>query len=108
MDMAAPTRRDWYLQEWFETLGLIQHDMVTKLGYPKNTAFKLWHGVQDYRRDYVDDISAMLNIEPFELLMPPAEAMALRRLRATIAEVARSEAPALVGETVPVKTGTDG
>lgn len=86
--MAAPERGDWYLREWFATLGKIQRDLVTQLDYPPATANALWHGVQRYRRDHIQDISALLNVQPYELLMPPEEAMALRRLRSAIAEVA--------------------
>lgn len=106
--MAPPATHDWYLREWFATMGLKQRDLVTKLDYQTQTAFNLWHSIQPYRRDHVEAISALLNIQPFELLMPPAEAMALRRLRATIAEVAKAEAPALPVGEVPGRTGTDG
>lgn len=82
---------DWYLQEWFAALGLIQRDLVTKLDYPTATANALWHGVQRYRRDHIQDVSALLNIRPYELLMPPEEAFAMRRLKAAIAEVTRPE-----------------
>lgn len=107
--MAGTAQHDWYLQEWFAVGGLKQHDLVTKLDYPKNTAFKLWHGVQAYRRDNVDEISALLNIAPYELLMPPEEAMQLRRLRSVIAEVARPEAAGEMGsEVTSDRTGTGG
>lgn len=108
VNMAPPATHDWYLREWFATMGLKQRDLVTKLDYQTQTAFNLWHSIQPYRRDHVEAISALLNIQPFELLMPPAEAMALRRLRATIAEVAKAEAPALPVGEVPGRTGTDG
>lgn len=99
--MANQARRDWYLHEWFATVGLKQADLVTQLGYAKNTAFKLWHGIQEYRRDNVDDIAALVNIQPYELLMPPEEAMAIRRMRSMIAEVAKVE-PQQAVETAPV------
>jgi hypothetical protein len=107
--MALPTSSDWYLREWFATIGLKQFDLVTRLDYPRGTAHKLWHGIQPYRRDNVVDIAALLNIQPFELLMPPEEAMALRRLRSAIAEVAKAEpAPAEAEEAANPRTGTDG
>lgn len=103
--MAAPAHHGWYLQEWFATLDRIQFDLVTELGYHRGTAHKLWHGLQPYRRDNVEDIAAMLNIQPWELLMPPEEAMSLRKLRSAIAEVARTEPEALPS---PPRTGTAG
>lgn len=109
VSMALPTSSDWYLREWFATIGLKQFDLVTRLDYPRGTAHKLWHGIQPYRRDNVVDIAALLNIQPFELLMPPEEAMALRRLRSAIAEVAKAEpAPAEAEEAANPRTGTDG
>ncbi len=88
--MATPSKHDWYLQEWFATVGLKQFDLVTKLDYPRGTAHKLWHGLQPYRRDNVEEISALLNIAPHELLMHPDDAMSLRRLTAAVAEVTRA------------------
>lgn len=38
-------------------------------------------GEQQYTRDAVNEVSAYLNLRPYELLMHPDEAMRLRRLR---------------------------
>jgi len=110
VNMAAPNDHGWYLREWFGTAELRQNDLVTKLDLPKNTAHRLWHGLQPYRRDYVDQISALLNIRPYELLMPPEEAMALRRLRSAIAEVAVPQEPQPIAAAPDDarKTGTRG
>lgn len=107
--MAAATAHDWYLRDWFATVGMKQRDLVTKLDYQPAQAHRLWHSLQPYRRDHVEEISALLNIQPYELLMPPEEAMALRRLKSAIAEVAKTEpaAPA-VEEPHPPRTGTRG
>lgn len=99
--MAESAQSDWYLREWFATAGLKQRDLVTKLDYPPATANALWHGVQRYRRDHIRDVSSLLNIEPWELLMHPDEAMALRRLRSVIAEVAKPEPPVASSEAQP-------
>lgn len=102
----------WYLRDWFATVGLKQHDLVKRLDYPLNTAFKLWHGVQPARADHIADIAALLHIEPWELLMHPEEAMRLRRMRATIAEAAGQPAPPVdlpdFRAAAAKKTGTDG
>lgn len=103
--MAAPAHPGWYIQEWFAVVGLKQFDLVTKLDYQRNTAFKLWHGLQEYRRHHVEDVAALLNIRPYELLMPPEEAMRLRRLQSVVAEVAREDAPA---PSAVDRTGTEG
>lgn len=108
VEMAKPSDGGgWYLREWFETAGLKQFDLVTKLDYQRGTAHKLWHGLQPYRRDNVEQVAALLNIKPYELLMAPEEAMAIRRLRSAIAEVARADA-VVETDTPGVRTGTDG
>lgn len=83
---------DWYLREWCEHLGRKQAQLVTELGFTKNTAHKIWHSKQPYRRDIVNKIAGWLGIAPFELLMPPRDALALRRLRSTAAEIVASAA----------------
>ena len=106
--MAGPTAHDWYLREWFATAGMKQRDLVTKLDYQPAAAHALWHSVQRYRRDHVEEIAALLNIAPYELLMPPEEAMALRRLRSAIAEVTKSEPVPADAVAEPNRTGTAG
>mgnify|MGYP007083506598 FL=1 len=93
--MAAPEHHGWHLQEWFAATNHVQNDLVLQLGFHKNTAHKLFHGLQPYRRDYVEQIAAFLNIRPFELLMLPEDAMAVRRLREAVQAVASPGAEAL-------------
>lgn len=93
LNMENSAGPDWYLHEWFATAGLKQNDLVTKLDYPKNTANRLWHGLQPFRRDHVQAISALLNIKPHELLMHPEDAMRIRRLEAAVREVAQESPP---------------
>lgn len=106
--MANPSAHDWYLREWFALLGKKQRDLITGLDYQPSQAHRIWHGLQPYRRDHVEEISAFLNIAPFELLMPPEDAMAMRRLKTVIAEITKADTI----ETAPVaagtRTGTDG
>ncbi|MET3837485.1 transcriptional regulator with XRE-family HTH domain [Brevundimonas sp. UYEF29] len=102
VNMEKAPQHDWYLHEWFATQGLKQNDLVKQLGYPKNTANRLWHGLQPYRRDHIDEIAALLNIAPHELLMPPEEAMRIRRVQSVLSEVASPAAPpTAVAEDLP-------
>lgn len=106
MNMAAPDRPLWYLQEWFATQGRIQRDLITKLDWLPAKANKVWHGVQIAKLDEVAEIADLLNIAPWELLMAPDEAMKLRRLKSVIAEVAQ---PAPTQDAVATsRTGTNG
>jgi hypothetical protein len=56
---------DWYLKEWLATLGK----------------------KQPYDRDSLNELAAYLHLEPHELLMHPADAMALRQLKATAKQI---------------------
>ena len=85
--MPEPNEPDWYLREWCEQLGRRQADLVKAFGWTKNSAHKIWHSKQPYGRKVVNEIAIWLGIQPYELLMPPREALALRRLRATAAAI---------------------
>ena len=78
--MASP-RHDWYLREWFKTLGKRQADVARDLDWNKARVSLMLRGEQQYTRDAVNELSAYLSLHPYELLMHPDEAMRLRRLR---------------------------
>lgn len=91
---------DWYLKEWLAHFEKRQVALVNELGWDKARANYVFHSKQPYRRDMVNEIATWLGIKPFELLMPPREAMALRRLRQSAAQiVAEDDAPAYTQET---------
>jgi transcriptional regulator with XRE-family HTH domain len=104
--MAKTAEADWFLQEWAATCGKLQNHLVTELEMHKNTANRLWHGDQPYRRDYVNQIAAWLNVRPYELFMHPDEAMAIRRLRESALTIASTTAE--VTERQSDRTGTRG
>jgi len=79
---------DWYLQDWMRHLGKRQADLVKELGWAKGRANKFYHGQHPYRREIVNELAGWLGIPPYELLMPPEEAMMLRRLREAALDVA--------------------
>jgi hypothetical protein len=78
-------RPDWYLQEWMAHFGKRQASLTNELGWTKGRANYVWHSRAPYHRELVNEISAWLGVQPFELLMAPREALALRRLRETAA-----------------------
>lgn len=82
--------RNWYLQEWLEHFGKRQASLVNELGWDKSRANFVYHGKQPYRRDVVNEVAEWLGIEPFELLMPPEEALAIRSFRAAARTIAAS------------------
>ena len=68
---------------WAETLGRKQADFVRDLGWNKSKASLVWRGEQAYTRDMVNEVSNYLHLQPYELLMHPAHASAIKRLRDT-------------------------
>lgn len=72
---------DWHLKEWLGHFKKRQAALVNELGWDKAKANFVFHGKQPYRRELVNQVAEWLKIEPYELLMAPQEALALRALR---------------------------
>lgn len=93
---------NWYLREWMEATGLrgrgAQAKMMERTGWSKATMSQLFNGTQDYSPRVVNEAAAALNCEPYELLMHPDRAFALRRVR--------EDAIRIVADTEPLRTGT--
>lgn len=68
--------------------GKIQADAQRDLGWSRSTASGLWNGTQRYTQERVDEAALWLDLKPYELLMPPPEAIALRALRETAYAIA--------------------
>ena len=114
-NMALGPRHDWYFKEWLHTLQLRQSKVVALTDWPKSKVSKLVNGEVAYNRDIVNDAAQALNLHPYELLMHPDDAMAIRRMRASAVLIAADdrttfrEAPPLTGFTSDIaKTGTNG
>ena len=71
----------WFLSEWATHFKLKQADAQRALGWAKANASYLWNGKQLYNQENIDQVSTWLGIRPYELLMPPKEALAIRALR---------------------------
>lgn len=81
---------DWFLQDWMSHLDKIQASLTKELGWNKSKANLVYNGKQKYNRDTVNELASWLGIEPFELLMRPADALEMRQLReAAVAIAAR-------------------
>lgn len=78
--MSVPSH-DWFLVAWAKALGRKQADFVRDLGWNKSKASLVWRGEQPYTRDMVNEVAAYLNLQPYELLMHPADANAIKRFR---------------------------
>lgn len=99
-----PIRINWYLREWMDALGVNQAEMIRRTDWSKATASQLYNNKQDYSPKIVNEAAKALNLHPFELLMKPDEAMALRQQRAaalTIVGVSDEKAVAALLEPHP-------
>ena len=78
------TQRDfahtWFIREWAERAGFTQADAQRVLGWSKAKASDVWNG-QQYNQSIIDELFPVLQARPYELLMHPEEAVALRRIR---------------------------
>lgn len=83
--------RDWYLRDWLAHFGKRQANLVNELGWDKARASFVYNGRQGYRREIVNEVASWLGLEPFELLMPPADAIAWRTYREAVRRAALQE-----------------
>lgn len=102
----------WFLREWMEAGGLVGRGSQTRMmeltGWSKATMSQLYNGTQDYSPAILEAAAVALHAEPWELLMHPDRARALRAFRQSAATIVASEPPEEDGDTPRGRTGTDG
>lgn len=76
----------WYLREWMAERGKRQVDLIKELGWSSGKANEVFKG-QQYTQALIDVLAPWLDVEHYELLMPPALAVSLRRLKASAATI---------------------
>jgi transcriptional regulator with XRE-family HTH domain len=84
---------DWYLQQWMKSLSVSQADLARECGWTNSTMHGVYHGRTAYYREIVNLIARKLNIRPYELLMHPEEAMAMRQFRKDALRVVETSRP---------------
>lgn len=79
----APTEigPDWFLVEWMHSKKMTQAELARRTGWSKATANDIFHGTTSYYRQILNEAAAALHVQPWELLMSPADANAIRRFR---------------------------
>lgn len=101
-----PDGINWYLREWmdmtFPNPRGRQAKMSELTGWSKATTSQLYNNTQDYSPKLVNEAADALKAEPWELLMPPERAMAIRRIRSTAEEIVT-----LAHDAEERKTGTN-
>lgn len=80
---------DWYLKQWLASKRMSQADLVRETDYPKAKVSDLVTGKQRYNRDILNEVAKALKLEPFELLMHPADANAYKQLRVAAKEMVK-------------------
>ena len=83
----------WYFAEWAIELGRTQADAERALGWPSANISKLWRGKQRYTQHHVDAAASWLGIQPYELLLRPEDALALRQLINAARRIVAEEGP---------------
>lgn len=80
----VPSQINWYLREWMDQSvpKVTQAEMIRRTGWSKASMSQIYNNLQDYSPKLVNEAAQALNVAPYELLMKPEAAMALRRLRA--------------------------
>lgn len=93
----VPQEINWYLAEWMEMVFPNAHgrqaQMMRLTGWSKATMSQLYNNKQDYSPKIVNEASKALNVEPWELLMPPERAMRIRSVFAQLSEIATEVEP---------------
>jgi transcriptional regulator with XRE-family HTH domain len=97
---------DWYLRQWLGALGMTQQSLADSADWQKSKVSRLVSGFTPYDRDIINTIASVMHIQPFELLLDPAEAMAMRRMRETAISIAADIQLPYTAE--PARYGTGG
>lgn len=100
----------WFLPEWMRVADVqTQTEMMEKTGWSKAKMSQLYNGKQDINSQVLLEAALALNAKPFELLMPPADAMAIRQLRKTAIQIAADSRSTFIHEPgEDGRTGTNG
>lgn len=90
-----------------DSLGVRQRDVIERTGWSKTTASLLYNCQQDYNPQLLLEAAAALNLEPYELLLPPDRANAIRQTTSTIRLAAERRLDFVLPPREFASTGTD-
>lgn len=94
----------WYLPEWMAASNIAtQAEMMEKTGWSKAKMSQLYNAKQDFNSEVLTEAANALNARPYELLMPPEDAMAIRQLRQTALHIAADRHSTFVHEPDEVR-----
>jgi len=85
---APPLNLGWHLQEWLTVKHKRQADILRDLEWDRARTSRIISGKQPFTRDDVLALAKWLQIEPYELLMPPQRAAQLRAIEQSTIDLA--------------------
>lgn len=71
---------DWYLTEWMAEKGFNQTQLRERAGWSQRKGSEICNGGR-YNRDIVNDVARVLQVEPWQLMLPPDEAFNIQMIR---------------------------
>lgn len=102
----------WYLKEWMAARGMkgrgAQAKMMQLTDWSKATMSQLYNGSQDFSPKILREAADALGCQPYELLMPPEQAMAILRLRKDALRIVEDARPLETDLSDIERTGTEG
>lgn len=75
-------------------------------GWSKATTNDIYHGKTAYYRDILNRAASALQVAPWELLMHPDQANAIKRLRADALQIAADRRTDFIGEPTDLVAGS--
>lgn len=83
--------------------GKKQVDLVKELDWLRARASKVWNGKLPYKRETVNELAAWLGLEPYELLLPPERALAIRNFYQSAENVVQATDRFLPPAVTPIR-----
>jgi transcriptional regulator with XRE-family HTH domain len=77
---AAPPSNDWFLKDWMKTLRVSQAKLAKLCDWSPAKMNDIYHGRTSYYRQILNEVATALHLQPWELLMHPADAMVVRQM----------------------------
>lgn len=100
----------WYLREWMDACDIRGRGAGARMqeltGWSKASTSQLINGGQDFSPKVLHDAATALNAQPYELLMLPEKAFAIRRMYASAIRLAH-DAEVQASAPAPVEAPTD-
>lgn len=99
---------DWYLVEWMDSKHMSQAELGRRTGWSKATTSDIVNGKTSYYRQILNEAAGALHCQPWELLMHPADANALRSMHDNALRIAAEQATAWKPFPTEQRDGTNG